>query len=265
MNENIIKKIRSLPPLPKSVLEIQRITADPDGSIGDLIKVVKQDPMLTANLLKAANSPLYGFSRQIKTVDQAVSLFGMSTVKGFAVAAAVRNSMTIDLSAYGISENQFVNHSQLQNALITNWYKKDRSKLDILSSASFLLDIGAVVISSLLVSSDKSSEFKSNFNDENRKALEEKYIGANTTTITAEIFNHWKFDQKFVDSIRFSDSLDTIEDNEIKEYAAALSVTRTIVTLNNPFSEDNIKKSFDICAKFSLNINQLEEAINTIK
>jgi HD-like signal output (HDOD) protein len=265
MNENIIKKIRSLPPLPKSVLEIQRITADPDGSIGDLIKVVKQDPMLTANLLKAANSPLYGFSRQIKTVDQSVSLFGMSTVKGFAVAAAVRNSMTIDLSAYGISENQFVNHSQLQNALITNWYKRDRSKLDLLSSASFLLDIGAVIISSLLVSEDKASEFKSKLSDENRKELEEEYIGSNTTKITAEIFNHWKFDQKFVDAIKFSDSLENIEDSEIKEYAAALHITGKIVTLNNPFSEENIKASFDLCAKYGLNIGALEEAINIIK
>ena len=35
MNENIIKKIKSLPPLPKSVMEIQKITADPNGSIAD--------------------------------------------------------------------------------------------------------------------------------------------------------------------------------------------------------------------------------------
>ena len=139
MNDNIIKKIKTLPPLPKSVIDIQKITSDPNGSIADLIKVVKEDPMLTANLLKAANSPLYGFSRQIKNVDQAVSLFGMSTVKGFAVASAVRNSMKIDLSAYGISESHFVSITQMQNALIVNWYKRDRSKLDILSTASFLI------------------------------------------------------------------------------------------------------------------------------
>jgi len=265
MNENIIKKIRSLPPLPKSVLEIQRITADPDGSIGDLIKVVKEDPMLTANLLKAANSPLYGFSRQIKTVDQAVSLFGMSTVKGFAVAAAVRNSMKIDLSAYGISENQFVNHSQLQNALITNWYKRDRSKLDLLSSASFLLDIGAVVISSLLVSEDRASEFKSNLTDENRKELEEEYVGASTIKITAEIFNHWKFDQKFVDSIKFSEAIENIEDEDIKEYAVALHITSKIVTFQNPFKEENIKESLALCEKYGLNGGALQEAIDVIK
>jgi hypothetical protein len=108
MNENILKKIKSLPPLPKSVMQIQQITSDPNASIADLIKVVKEDPMLTANLLKAANSPLYGFSRQIKNVDQAISLFGMSTVKGFALSSAVRSTMKIDLSAYGISEDKFV-------------------------------------------------------------------------------------------------------------------------------------------------------------
>jgi HD-like signal output (HDOD) protein len=263
MNENIIKKIKSLPPMPKSVMEIQKITSDPNGSIGDLIKVVKEDPMLTANLLKAANSPLYGFSRQIKNVDQAVSLFGMSTVKGFAVASAVRNSMKIDLSAYGISENKFVSISQLQNALINNWYKRDRSKLDILATASFLLEIGAVVISSILVAEGVADEFKERLAQEDRKSLEEEYVGADTIAVTAEIFNHWKFDPELVNAIKFINDLENAGDSLV--YSAPLCVAYTIVNLLNPFNDEAMKKGLDIATKYNLNIDALNEAIDTIK
>ena len=262
MNENIIKKIKSLPPLPKSVMEIQKITSDPNGSIADLIKVVKEDPMLTANLLKAANSPLYGFSRQIKNVDQAVSLFGMSTVKGFAISSAVRNSMKIDLSAYGVSESKFVSISQMQNALITNWYKRDRSKLDILATASFLLEIGAVIISSILVAEGLADEFKDRL-QENRKSLEEEYVGSDTIAVTAEIFNYWKFDPALVDAIKFINDLENAGDNI--EYSAPLCVAYTIVDLFNPFNDEAMKKGLEIAEKYNLNIEALNEAINIIK
>jgi HD-like signal output (HDOD) protein len=262
MNENIIKKIKSLPPLPKSVMEIQKITSDPNGSIADLIKVVKEDPMLTANLLKAANSPLYGFSRQIKNVDQAVSLFGMSTVKGFAISSAVRNSMKIGLSAYGVSESKFVSISQMQNALITNWYKRDRSKLDILATASFLLEIGAVIISSILVAEGLADEFKDRL-QENRKSLEEEYVGSDTIAVTAEIFNYWKFDPALVDAIKFINDLENAGDNI--EYSAPLCVAYTIVDLFNPFNDEAMKKGLEIAEKYNLNIEALNEAINIIK
>jgi len=263
MNENIIKKIKALPPLPKSVMDIQRITADPEGSIGDLIKVVKEDPMLTANLLKAANSPLYGFSRQIKNVDQAVSLFGMSTVKGFAVASAVRNSMKIDLSAYGVTESKFVSVSQMQNALIINWYKRDRSKLDILSTASFLIEIGAVVISSVLVAEGLAEEFKDRLQTTDRTVLEREYLHTDTIAITAEIFNYWKFDPILVKAIKFANDLENAEDSI--EYSAPLAVAYKVVDLFNPFNEDSLKNGFEIAHKFGLNEEALQEAIDVVK
>ena len=263
MNEKILKQIRSLPPLPKSVQEIQRITNDPNGSIADLIKVVKEDPMLTANLLKAANSPLYGFSRQIKTIDQAVSLFGMSTVKGFALSSAIRNSMKIDLSAYGISENQFADVSQKQNALIVNWYRKDRSKLDILSTASFLLEIGAVIISTILVTEEIDSLFREKLQNEEREKVEEEFLDTNTLLVTAEMFNYWKFAEDLVNSIKFASNLE--EANDYIEYSAPLRVAYTIVDLLNPLSEENINKGIEIANKYNLDIDALQQAIETIK
>ena len=262
MNDKILKQIKSLPPLSKSVLEIQRITADPDSSIADLVKIVKDDPMLTANLLKAANSPLYGFTRQIKNVDQAVSLFGMSTVKGFAISFAIRNSLKFDLSAYGINETKFHDVAAQRNAIVINWFKRDRSKLDILATNSFLIDLGAVVISLILNNEGKADSFKNRIkNAQERDSAEREYVGATTVDVTTEIFKHWNFSNDLIESMQNINS----PQGEYKTESAALLVLKTMFDLINDFNDESKEKGFEIAKKYALDTDALEVALELIK
>ena len=61
MTEEILKKIKQLPPLPESAMQIEAVYQDPNSSFNDMVKILEKDPLLTADILKAANSPLYGF------------------------------------------------------------------------------------------------------------------------------------------------------------------------------------------------------------
>jgi len=257
----ILRQIKNLPPLPKSVIEVQKITSDPNASIKDLVKVIKEDPMMSANLLKVANSPLYGFTRQIKTVDQAVALFGMSTVKGFVVSFAIRNTLKFDLSAYGISEARFHDVSVKRNALAVNWYKKERSKLDIMATDSFLIDIGAVVISLVLVSEGKADEFREELQKENRYKVELKYIGATTGEVTAEIFKHWHFSSDLVEPIAHIDMPSKTE--EYFEYAASLKVLRTAIDLLKD-DENSKEKAIKLINQYNLNGQAFLEAWDVV-
>ncbi len=262
INSLILVQIKNLPPLPNSVLEVQKITNDPNASIKDLVNVIKDDPLITANLLKAANSPLYGFTRQIKTIDQAVSLFGMSTVKGFVISFAVRNALKFDLSAYGITESRFHDVSIKRNALALNWYKKERSKLDIIATDSFLIDVGAVVISLVLNSQAQAEEFKNELNIENRYEIEKKYVGATTSDVTAEIFKHWHFSKDLIEPIANIDSPE--ERAEYVEYAASLKILREAVNLLE--DEENAKdKALELIKKYNLNENSFLDAWDMVE
>jgi HD-like signal output (HDOD) protein len=262
MNEKILNQIKSLPPLPKSIIEIQRITNNPDSSIKDLVKVVKEDPMLTANLLKAANSPLYGFTKKIETVDQAVSLFGMSTVKGFAISFAIRNSLKFDLSAYGVDETKFHDVAAQRNAIAFNWFKKYRSKLDVLSTASFLIDVGAVVISLILNNDNKSESFKNRLlSGEDREDLEREFVGATTVEVTTKIFEHWKLSDSLVESMKNINN----PQGEYKVESAALLVLKTLIDLVKPYSEESKQKAFELAQKYELDVEALELAVDLVK
>ena len=90
MHDKIMQTIKSLPPLPKTILDVQRLSTNPEASIGDLVKIISKDPMIVADLLKAANSPLYGFAKEINKPSQAVALFGMSMTRSIALSNAIR-------------------------------------------------------------------------------------------------------------------------------------------------------------------------------
>jgi len=262
MNEKILQKIKSLPPLPKTVMEVQRITNDPNSALKDLVPIIEADPMLTANLLKAANSPLYGFTKEIKTVNMAVSKFGMTTIKGFVISFAVRNSLKFDLSAYGIDENRFHEVSTKRNALAFNWYRpKGGEKLDIITTDAFLIDLGAVIISLVLNSEGVAEEFRKRLTKENRENLEKEFVGATTTEITAELFKHWHFGEELIEPIKFINS--PHEAPTYKEEAAALDVIKTIYDLLK-FEEEDIKKGFEKAEKYGLDTEELNKALEKL-
>ena len=60
----IIKRIEDLPTLPKTVLTITELVNNPKSSARDLAKVVSDDQVLTARLLKLVNSSFYGFPQK---------------------------------------------------------------------------------------------------------------------------------------------------------------------------------------------------------
>lgn len=66
--------IDDLPTLPTVFAEVDRLCKDPDIGADELSKVIETDPSITLKLLSLANSAFFGFSRRIKTVNEAISL-----------------------------------------------------------------------------------------------------------------------------------------------------------------------------------------------
>lgn len=266
MKETLLSKIKTLPPLPETVTRIQQICADPEASIGDLVKVVEKDPMITANLLKAANSPFYGFSREINSVSQAVSLFGMATVKGLALSGAVKKLLNVDLDAYNTTPNHFADVSQLQNALMTHWYAQvDRRKLDTLSVASFLQDTGMIVIAQEMAKDPRLQEFKDAIaNCVSIAEVEQNFLGETTATVTAAVFDHWRLEESLTLAIRYSDTPSEAPE-EIRDFATALAVVKAAVSVNKPFGEEQVALALKLAEQYGYNVEKFSASVEAVR
>ena len=262
MTEEMLKKIKQLPPLPESAMQIERVYQDPNSSFNDMVKILEKDPLLTADILKSANSPLYGFSREITSISQAVGLFGMGTVRGFALASIVKKSFALDLSIYGIDADAFALLSKKQHALVTSWCLKINTKiLGILSPAAFLVEIGKALIAQQVISDKNEQKFKDMLAQTNSVDNTEKAIaGVDTPEVSASIFEHWKFEQGLVDTIRYCNNPNDAP-SEVTQLAKILHVVREAVLLNGTITDDSMKKAKDLVIQYGLDIDSFEKAL----
>ncbi len=99
MEASIIERVKSaenLPSLPTVAVEVLRLTKDENASANDLAEVLQNDPAMTAKLLKVVNSSMFGLSREITSVKQAMNLLGWRTVRIMVLSFSLVEMMSSD-------------------------------------------------------------------------------------------------------------------------------------------------------------------------
>lgn len=90
--KELISDLKGLVSLPETCVRVTEMVDDPNCSVDDIGKVLSQDPSLTIRILKIANSPFYGLSKQIETVSRAISVMGTSQLRDLVVATSAARS-----------------------------------------------------------------------------------------------------------------------------------------------------------------------------
>jgi HD-like signal output (HDOD) protein len=267
MTEEIIKQIKQLPPLPESAMQIEAVYQSPDSSFNDMVKILEKDPLLTADILKAANSPLYGFSREINAISQAVGLFGMGTVRGFALASIVKKSFSLDLSPYGISNEMFSELSKKQHALMTSWcLRKENKLLGVLSPAAFLVEIGKVLIAQQIMTDGKQNEFRDALKElQDVEEAERKIVGTDTPEVSATIFSQWKFEEGLVEVIRHCQNPKNASTPESQRAASILHVVRVAVPINGVITDESVAQAKELIISYGLDMESFDKALENAR
>jgi HD-like signal output (HDOD) protein len=262
MTEEILKKIKQLPPLPESAMQIESVYQDPDSTFNDMVVILEKDPLLTADILKAANSPLYGFSREITAISQAVGLFGMGTVRGFALASIVKKSFNLDLTPYGISNDMFSELSKKQNALVTSWcLRKENKLMGVLSPAAFLVEIGKVLIAQQIMADKREEEFRDALEElQDVEAAEREIVGADTPEVSATIFEQWKFEENLVDVIRNCQDPESANEEDRKA-AQILKVVRVAIPIDAKVTQESVAAAKALIESYNLDMDGFDKAI----
>jgi len=87
--ERLIAKVEDLPTLPRTVLRITERVNDPRASAKDLSRIITDDQVLTARLLKLVNSSFYGFPQRVSTVTSAIVLIGFDAIRNLLLTTSV--------------------------------------------------------------------------------------------------------------------------------------------------------------------------------
>ncbi|NOZ53072.1 MAG: HDOD domain-containing protein [Gammaproteobacteria bacterium] len=85
-----IQKINNLPPMPTMAQKIIQLNTDPYTHAEDLAKLIETDPSLSAQIIRYAQSPFYGYQGTVTSVRQAISrVLGYDLVMNIALGICV--------------------------------------------------------------------------------------------------------------------------------------------------------------------------------
>ena len=135
-----IEGLRNIPTMPGIVQKIADMVDSPNISATDVGKVIAQDQILSAKVLRLINSSFYGFPGRISSVSHGVVLLGFNVIKGIILSASVFEMLSDDM--IGLWEHSLgVSAAAGVVARYRNYAEPEE-----VTTAGLLHDIGKVIL-----------------------------------------------------------------------------------------------------------------------
>jgi len=141
--EQVLAGLKDLPPLPAVVQELMVSLGKEDLSADTIAFKLSRDPGLSAKTLRMANSSFYGLSRQVGSVQEALTILGLRTVRTLVMAVGVRSNFEVS-PAVGFDLEHFWRHA-IGTALCAQALAQEtQMDGDIAFTVGLLHDIGRI-------------------------------------------------------------------------------------------------------------------------
>ena len=146
--QQVTDNLKDLPTLPAVVMELLNNLDQEDADISILAKKVTQDLALTAKTLRYANSPFYSTLIKVTTIQQAIALMGMETVKQMVLSAALSGCFP-ENNCKGFDHKAFWRHSNAVAFVSKLIARRMNFNEDVAFTAGLLHDIGLLALVTL--------------------------------------------------------------------------------------------------------------------
>ena len=84
-----LQSVRNLPSIPLIIFEVSRLLEDPMTNASDLAELISKDQGMVTKILTIANSPFYGLSKKISTIEFAIVILGFENIKNIIIALSM--------------------------------------------------------------------------------------------------------------------------------------------------------------------------------
>ncbi len=235
----ILRKLESITDLPTIPVYISRILHkidQDDANATALAKLIETDQSLTARVLRVANSPFYGFSRKISTIDLAVVVLGSNSIKEIVLSLVVQKFFT-KINPNLFDAPAFWEYSVFCGSASRLMARKLKYKLAGEAFVAGLMhDIGILIIVEYFPNEFRTIRELIDNLELNLSEAEEKVLGTNHSEVGAWLARKWNLPDKLIFAIRNHHvpffEIDTIESFSANKNAYA----EELDTINQPLT-----------------------------
>lgn len=192
--------VRLLSP-PEILLRLNTLLEDPECPASALGQVIGRDPVLTARLLRLANSPFYGFPSRIDTVSRAVTVIGMQALRNLVLVTSAVDC----LSRLPVPDmREYWRHS-LRAAIAARVLALHcgATEPEALFAAGLLHDIGQQIIAAKLPEIAREVEIRAGDTGTAVDEVERAVLGFDHAAVGAELLRSWRLPPTLCEPVAF--------------------------------------------------------------
>ena len=196
--EELFQQPQALPAVPKIVHELIESFNEEDVSIESIARKIAADPVLSARLLRLANSAYYHVSRTIGTVPEAIAMLGFVTVRTLVISSGLTEGYK---AMPGLDLTQFWRYS-MHTAAVSGWVAQQaRVNRDQAFTVGLMHAIGELVMHAGMPEAMRQLDQQSLPMDDDRLLQEQQLFGYQFATVGSELARQWRFPLSFVNAI----------------------------------------------------------------
>ena len=201
---------KMLPALPHSAIALLQLSQSVSAGPSEFARPIEADPGLMGQVLKFVNSSYFGFSREITSVQQALTLVGTRPITNFALWNAVFS--VIPNPKFGPFDLKRLWQDSLRRALLARRLGKDLGLLEAedLFAGALLQDMAIPLLLKEMPEQYQALLERRMTESRRLSGLEQECFGWDHADAAAMLAEKWKLPPSFVNLIRHHTQLDEL-------------------------------------------------------
>jgi putative nucleotidyltransferase with HDIG domain len=198
----ILDKLHQLPAMPLVVHEVMSSFKNPNVGSAILARKIEVDQGLSARVLRVANSSFYGLSREVGSIQDAVTVLGFDTVRSLVVSAGFTHAFPatgdalFDRHAYWMRSFRVASYTE---ALA----QRLGSARQLSFTSGLFHDVGQLVLSICIPEKFAGMLAQEKATGKSLIEIEQATLGFNHAEIGAEMAKRWNFPPEIEHAINF--------------------------------------------------------------
>lgn len=229
-----------LPALPHSAISLLQLSQNPDSGPKDFAKPIEADPGLMGQVLKFVNSSYFGFSREIMSVQQALTLVGTRAITNFALWNAVFS--VIPNPKFGPFDLKALWQDSLRRALFARMQGKalKLAAAEDLFAGALLQDMAIPLLLKELPSEYEELVQRRASEGCRLSGLEKELFGWDHADAAAMLAQRWNLPEEFVTLIAQHTNLELLLSDDANRGAACVALASLLPSCSdNHWNEQN--------------------------
>jgi HD-like signal output (HDOD) protein len=197
--KSLIDHPSKLPTVPQVTQRVIASFGSEEVTLGEIAELIQADPVLSAKLLRLANSSYFQVSRSIESVDDAIRILGMAMVRHLVLAGGMMGTY---VSIPGMDLRQFWMHS-LYTACTARWLAEHCAlNRDLAFTLGLMHGIGQLQLHSVAPAAAGALDQQVHVLSAARARLEAEALGFCYLNVSAALAGLWNFPPSLVEPLQ---------------------------------------------------------------